>query len=242
MPAPQPTKHSISYHAIAKDEDRSKMKETKDCTVIALAQLCGLTYLQAHKAMAKHGRKPKRGASNLTNAINDQSYRLKHIDPAVFIAKYPGRHSTLKHITTHHMSRFAEVWDDGNDYLLRCRNHVAVIIAGSNHDWSQTRKMHIQQIFKVTKANKPAKRVTHTIPSCQQSEPVYKLFEFDFFKAHILSEQKAVYSNKDQAIKRAKELASGWCEDEQPTACSIVDDHIEVRGNCDYGIIIKVVS
>jgi hypothetical protein len=125
--------------------------ERRDCSVKALALVTGVPYKVAHKALREAGRKARKGATweMQRKAASSLGFRLVVVDPQKMIKRYPGRHNTLRHITTHHMKRFHEVWKDGNSYLLHTTGHVAAVVDGVNHDWTVGRLKRVIGLHQV---------------------------------------------------------------------------------------------
>jgi hypothetical protein len=133
-------------------EASAAMGENNDCSVVAIAAACGIPYEKAHAAMAARGRKNGKGAysPDVEAAVGDLGFETKHIDPQSFINKYPGVHKGLKSVTTHHMDRFKQVWDDGNSYLLFTARHVGAVVDGVNVDWTKGRAKRVVELIQVT--------------------------------------------------------------------------------------------
>lgn len=127
--------------------------ERNDCTVVASAIACGVTYAEAHKALEKFGRKKGKGVSimKMVTAIKEElGFFVKLVPASEFISRYPkGHRDVLKHVTTHHPERFNDVWADGNTYIFFTTDHVAAVVNGVNHDWTKGRAKRVQAIFRV---------------------------------------------------------------------------------------------
>lgn len=134
-------------------EKAKGMSERLDCSVKAVAILCGVDYEVAHAALEKAGRRFGHGAytHQIKTAINDLGYRLINIKLADVIANYPGAHKNLQSITNHHPHRFNKVWRDGNNYCFFNATHVAAVINGELIDWSIGRPMRVTSLYKVVK-------------------------------------------------------------------------------------------
>lgn len=134
-------------------QDRAKLNETNDCTVVATAAVCGISYEEAHAACAKFGRKARKGMKRpqYLEAIKSLGFVVETVSMRDIIAKYPGNHKNLKSITTHHPARFNNVWRDGNNYLLNQKAHVSACVNGELHDWAVGRMKRVIFAYKVTK-------------------------------------------------------------------------------------------
>lgn len=141
------TKYTELYKQLV--DEASQERENKDCSVKAIAISCGVHYKDARKALANEGRKNGKGAytHQILNAAKALGRTATKVDVRKFIDKYPGVHSNLKSITTHHPERFHDVWEDGKTYLAFTSNHVLAIVNGVNHDWTVTRQKRITALY-----------------------------------------------------------------------------------------------
>lgn len=100
-------------------------KERADCSVKAVAIACGTTYEKAHAALAKLGRKPRRGAKTdmILKAVNEFGYKTVTHKPEEFIKQYGGNSVNMRHVTPHQVERFPEVVDED----VAGRNRVKVL-------------------------------------------------------------------------------------------------------------------
>lgn len=134
-------------------QDRARLNETNDCTVVATAAVCGISYEEAHAACAKFGRKARKGMrrAQYLEAIKSLGFEVEAMSLRDIIAKYPGTHKNLKSITTHHPARFNNVWRDGGRYLLNSNGHVSACINGELHDWAVGRMKRVISVYRVRK-------------------------------------------------------------------------------------------
>jgi hypothetical protein len=143
----------LEYYRVKESELATK--EKNDCTVVAVALVCKVSYEAAFAALKAEGRVDGHGASisKIGRAINKLG---KHADMLTetnlrveFISKYPGCHSTLKSATSHHPARFPKAWKNGRTYLAWSRYHAFAIIDGVTHDWSANRSLRIEGMFEI---------------------------------------------------------------------------------------------
>ena len=127
-------------------------REKDDCAVKAIALVTGLEYKDALELAAQFGRKPRKGMQTLDiiAAIESIGFKLLQINSKTFIEQY--KKSGIKNVTTHHPERFNEVWKDGSKYLFFVKGHVAAVIDGVTHDWTQGKSKLVKKIYKVEKA------------------------------------------------------------------------------------------
>ena len=111
-----------------RDVSRDVFAEKNDCGVIALAIASGSTYKDAHAACARAGRKPRDGTTLPTLAM--ACHRLKT----------PVR--AYESVTGHTIGKIAAKLPTGT-YLLFTRGHVAAMIDGIVHDWTQGRRHRV---------------------------------------------------------------------------------------------------
>lgn len=118
-------------------EISTKYRERNDCTVKALATLFGCTYGVAHRALAKHGRQPRCGATwrTIELAQRDLAERFQvtvkaYGAPAMLPsnAKYFGHRVVT-------INQFMKEHPRGT-YMLSMRGHVATLKDGVLYDWT----------------------------------------------------------------------------------------------------------
>jgi len=133
--------------------EANAMGEHNDCAVKALATVAGVEYSVAHGALRLAGRKKGKGtyANQIMKALALCDCTATRVDPQHFIAQYPGAHSNLQSVTSHHMDRFNKVWADGKTYLIFTRGHVLAVVDGVNHDWTKGRAMRAYAIYEIIK-------------------------------------------------------------------------------------------
>jgi len=133
----------------------SEFNEHNDCTVKATALVADITYAEAHALLKSLGRKDRQGCrmrTMLEDIGRSLSITFVELKKTSIIAKYPKGHcDVLKNLTTHHPARFNNVWKDGKSYLAFTRGHVAAIIDGKTHDWTEGKACRIISIFEVVK-------------------------------------------------------------------------------------------
>ena len=102
-----------------------KYKEHNCCTVVALACTMDWSFGKAHRHMAKHGRKPRKGMylSNWLPAMEDA-------------ANKSGK--TVKHMVCYTgmtIGRFARENPNGTFYV-QVRGHALAVVNGQMQDWT----------------------------------------------------------------------------------------------------------
>lgn len=129
--------------------------ENKDCTVKAISAATDVDYMTVHAVLQMCGRRNGRGATMSIQraALNKLGYDIVEVSVLTMIRQYPGSHSNLKSVTTHHPERFNKVWADGNNYLLYTIGfrHVACVKNGINVDWTRGTAKRIERMYKVVK-------------------------------------------------------------------------------------------
>lgn len=131
--------------------------ETNHCAVIAVASATGAPYAKVKELFRAQGRKNNKGSSYLWTAavLRELGFGMIERPAANFINRYPGAHTALRSVTTHHPDRFSKVWNDGKTYLFRCRHHILCVKGGRNLDWSRGRAKRVREIFEVIPATTP---------------------------------------------------------------------------------------
>ena len=129
--------------------------ENNDCSVQAIAIVCGVTYAEAHEACKAEGREDGDGMRcyDIDSAIESLGFKVARRDKRLFIDQYPGAHKNLRNVTTHQPHRFNKVWADGKTYLFFVKGHVAAVVDGVNGDWCRRKSMRVWRIVEVTKIN-----------------------------------------------------------------------------------------
>lgn len=125
--------------------------ENNDCSVVAVAVVCGVDYATAHKTMADNGRKKGCAACNsaIKQSVIDCGKNLIKVTPESFIMRYSKAHRMLKNVTTHHPERFNKIWADGKTYMIFTKGHVLSIVNGENHDWTKGKAKRARYIYEV---------------------------------------------------------------------------------------------
>lgn len=139
-----------------------------DCGVIALASAAGITYEEAHAALAKEGRKAGAPTANeqLKAALEGLGFIVSvFANPSRITEDFPGIHKNLKNVTTHTPRRFKSAWDkhfaaDANLFLFS-KEHVSSYNEGLLQDWAINNSRRVHEIWEITK---PA------IPQIEQPE------------------------------------------------------------------------
>ena len=135
--------------------EQIKHGETNDCSVKAVAVVCGVSYAVAHEALRVAGRKNRKGAytGQIHNAMAALGKKVVRVSMVDIIAQYPKGHcDVLKSITTHHPARFNKVWANGKTYIGYTKSHVAAIVDGTNHDWTVGRAKRLISLYEVVDA------------------------------------------------------------------------------------------
>lgn len=136
----------------AMDEMGRTKGDNNFCSVVALAFVSGLSFLKSQIALEELGRMKGKGMNNpaILEAMKVNGVKLSKVEPESFIAKYPKPHKqALKHVTTHHPRRFAEIFAEGT-YVMFTSDHVAVCVDGELKDWSVNNALRVKEIYKVT--------------------------------------------------------------------------------------------
>lgn len=156
-------------------ERSNALEEHRDCTVIAIAAICDISYDAAREALALSGCEERKGARNheIRNALKRLGYRTQEVQitqHAVAYNKfgdgrwvkvltkqgrairdtYPEAHRVLQSLTTHHPRRFKKQWAeylDGRDCLILSTNHISACIDGVVTDWAMNKAVRIEEIW-----------------------------------------------------------------------------------------------
>jgi hypothetical protein len=132
----------------------SYVGENNDCAVVAVALLCRAPHDEVTELSCKLGRTKGKGTSwsIIRKMFAYYGYEFNRMNKDHFISQYPKPHcDVLKNITTHHPRRFPGVFNDGNEYLLDCRLHVAALQGGEVKDWSINNSLRVSTVYIVKK-------------------------------------------------------------------------------------------
>lgn len=153
MPRPSYVSKSAEYKALC--EASESVYENNDCSVKAVAIACGISYHDARELLAERGRSTRRGANTLMilDAVSSMGKKLNKVEMQDIIDQYPGIHSCLKSITTHHPSRFQNVWDNGKTYIAFTNGHVLAIKDGVAHDFTASKAIRVNYLYEVCDEN-----------------------------------------------------------------------------------------
>ena len=138
-------------------ENSRAIGEKDDCSVIAVASACSVTYTEAHAALEKAGRKQGKATpiSVTEEALRSLGFSAKMMlgrEVRKNIDTYPHPHNHLKNVTTHHPRRFPEVWENYHPNMLWfTRDHVLSVKDGKVQDWSINNSLRVTQIWLVEK-------------------------------------------------------------------------------------------
>lgn len=119
-------------------EERTKMKETRDCTVVSFCEVWGAPYAAAHRHMKNQfGRKNRRGAE--TELCRDAIARC----PKTRMAK---REWDKKDRPT--LKKFCEMHKEGR-YWVFVHGHALAVIDGVVHDHTHGPRRKVKFAFRV---------------------------------------------------------------------------------------------
>jgi len=130
------------YKVLRKARYRKAQNETNDCSVFAIAIACRLSYKQAHETMARMGRKNRQGVSNMQILLAARSHGFD-LTP-------------VKRLTQKNGSRYTPLTIGDklkNGYFLAfVSRHVLGVVNGAVFDWTEGRRHHINEAWKVTRS------------------------------------------------------------------------------------------
>jgi len=120
---------------------RSEFNERNDCAVIALVELSGASYTEAHKACRRRGRKDNKGmsAGGAYGVHSDLGATLVQV-PSDELFKTNGRRIT---------NNLASVIRPLGKFLIFNKNHVFAMIDGKSDDWSKSRRFEVKAMYEV---------------------------------------------------------------------------------------------
>jgi hypothetical protein len=127
--------------------------ETNDCAIKAICLVTGADYRTVREMLAERGRRARKGTYTADSlaVIRDlgfEPWQLSYLEMREIVSRYPGCHKNLRHITTHHPRRFAQVWPKGR-FLIQVRGHICAVIEGQLHDWSANKALRVISMWRV---------------------------------------------------------------------------------------------
>jgi len=127
--------------------------EKKDCSVVAVSVVCGVSYDIVHATLSKLGRKDGHGVSTyaICEACRQLGFKVTRVAQQEFIQRYPSSHQILKSVTTHHPERFKAAFANEVPLLMFVNRHVSAFREGKLHDWAVGRALRCESIYRVTK-------------------------------------------------------------------------------------------
>jgi len=148
-PAPKQTK---LYKKMDKRSDH--WGESNDCTVKATAIVCGVTYEEAHAALALRGRNYRKGVTpgKYHAAIKSFGFKLErliHVKDYNFDEKSKGKKThPLSMVKT--VGKIKDALPSRGVFLIGTSRHVFAARAGEMHDWTRsTRRQPITSVYRI---------------------------------------------------------------------------------------------
>ncbi len=130
------------YESLKKSRYRKAQNEHNDCSVMAIAIACRLSYKQAHETMARMGRVNRKGVSNMSILLAARSHGFE-LTPVKNLKQKSGSKFTPKTIGGKLK---------GGYFLAFVNKHVLGVVNGTVFDWTENRQHHIYEAWKVTRA------------------------------------------------------------------------------------------
>lgn len=142
--------------------EANALGETNDCSVRAVAAACGVSYREAHTALAKCGRKRREGCyvQQIHDAVRMLGFEVVRMpmfmkDMAHHL--YVRHNYKVKNITTRQMTMFPNFFgefiglNEVNGALCYTSGHVAAWADGHVHDFGASRALQVRSIYLVVK-------------------------------------------------------------------------------------------
>jgi len=130
------------YETLKKARFRKSQNECNDCSVMAIAIACRLSYKKAHETMARFGRRNRCGVDNMSILLAAQSHGFT-LTPVKNLKQKNGHGYTVKTIG----DRLK-----GGYYMAFVSRHVLGVVNGDVFDWTDNRQHRIKEAWKVTRA------------------------------------------------------------------------------------------
>jgi len=139
--------------------EASKAKgEDRDCTVITVAEIAGVPYEKAHNAMAKAGRRPRRGARvhEMMKALQQLGIKTSPGVSGLHTVRRDLNMADRKKLTVNMIEK-NRLFEDGS-YIGVTANHVFAIRNGVVRDWCRGSRLYVQWVYKATKMTAKERR------------------------------------------------------------------------------------
>ena len=129
------------YETLKNARYRKQQNEKNDCSVMATAIACRLSYKKSHELMASHGRRTRGSAHThiILNAARSLGFTLT---PVKNLKQKNGSKFTPKTIGAKLKAGY---------YLAFINGHVLGVVNGEVYDWTNNRNHHIIEAYKVTR-------------------------------------------------------------------------------------------
>lgn len=183
------------------------MNEKSDCAIIAVAVVTGEGYPKVHEMHRKLGR------------------RARCNTPWVYTKQVIAQLGFALHDVTHYydgasVRSITPRLPDKGKFLIHCHKHLTGVVDGVAHDWSEQRKLYVQEIYQVTEADdvipmptprrrkviidyeKPTKAVWAIADILFEDEPLQTTHTRQYwstFRAKVVAECEANGINKNTA-------------------------------------------
>ena len=149
------SRDNVSKGKFDEMEAESKLfNEKNDCSVKAVAVVCGVTYAQARFALHQAGRRPGYGAltHEIHNAVKSLGKVAKRDNSFISVCLDHLRNTknyVVKNVTTRQLTMFPELAVGGN-WLVYTNGHVIAVKDGKVHCWGATRALRIKSVYEVS--------------------------------------------------------------------------------------------
>ena len=129
------------------NEISDMLNEANDCSVISLAAALDITYKKAHEHFEIAGRKKGRGVSTNTTmkALWNSGVKFRtHSSRNIM------RESNYKYSKTLTFNNCVKILDKSKKYIIIGREHMAALKYGQVVDWSEGRKIFVEDVVEIT--------------------------------------------------------------------------------------------
>lgn len=128
----------------------TKLGETNDCTVIAIAAVAGISYETSHRLLAKVGRKPRKGTTifAVKKALSSAGLSFKEVynkkNPSLKEYPWMARIKTMKDAGT-----LIDFFAKDKRFLIFTSSHVAAAKDGKVLDYTKERRHRPLSIYEI---------------------------------------------------------------------------------------------
>lgn len=133
----------------------SEVAEANDCSVMAVATACNVSYDKARKALRDAGRITGHGAYNSTicQAVLNLGFAYKRVELSEIKQKMHAKDYHCKRLTFRQIYKHRDCWPQEGRFLVFTKDHVVGYQNGVIEDWTENRQKGINCMLQILESN-----------------------------------------------------------------------------------------